>query len=109
MKKVYISGPISNQPNLNREAFYQEAERIRDMGNQPVNPHEICAITDQSYKNWECMTDDQKWKAYMVTCISTMLELNIDAIHLLPGWENSRGAVIEEMIAEALNIERVVV
>jgi hypothetical protein len=109
LKKIYISGPISNQPNLNREAFYQEAERIRAMGNHPVNPHEICDDIDEM-DGWLTMTEDQKWRAYMLRCIHVLMRTwRIEAIHLLPGWENSRGAVIEEMIAEALNIERVVV
>jgi len=107
LKKIYISGPISNQPNLNREAFYQEAERIRTMGNQPVNPHGIGAEIENKLSHvWDFLTEDGKWREYMVEDIRALLKC--DAIHLLPGWENSRGAVIEEMIAEALNIERVV-
>jgi hypothetical protein len=108
MKKIYISGPISNQPNLNREAFYQEAVRIKKAGNIPVNPHEICKTIEVALTpSWYVMTEQEKWRAYMVNDIRALLKC--DAIHLLPGWENSRGAVIEEMIAEALNIERVVV
>jgi hypothetical protein len=108
MKKIYISGPITGMPNLNREAFEQEAERIRTMGNTPINPHLFCKGIEESYP-WDTMTEDQQWRAYMVQCIRVMHCWEIDAIHLLPGWENSRGAVIEEMIAEAMNIERVVV
>ena len=108
MKKIYISGPISNQPNLNREAFYQEAERIKQSGCVPFNPHEFCRGIENT-KHWDSMTEDQKWRAYMVQCIRVLTLSKISAIHLLPGWENSRGAVIEEMIAEAMNIERVVV
>jgi len=107
LKKIYISGPISNQPNLNREAFYQEAERIDKSGNIGINPHIVCDGIEHLYENWYEMTGDEKWRAYMVEDIRALL--TCDAIHLLPGWENSRGAVIEEMIAEALNIERVVV
>jgi hypothetical protein len=102
LKKIYISGPISNMQNLNREAFEQEAERIRAMGDAPVNPHDISEGIEET-----TMTEQEKWRAYMVNDIRALL--TCDAIHLLPGWENSRGAVIEEIVAEAMNIERVVV
>lgn len=89
--RVYISGPISGIKDGNRPAFYRAAERLTDMGYMPINPHEIPPPA--------CGTS---WEDYMRADIAELLEC--DAIHLLPGWESSRGAWLEHVIAEALSM-----
>lgn len=90
MKKIYIAGPMSGLPGLNFEAFRAEAAHLRTQGLQVVNPAEI--NPDVSAKWEDCMRADI---AQLVTC---------DGIHLLPGWEKSRGATLEHHIASALGM-----
>lgn len=88
--KIYISGPMSNLPELNFPAFHAEAARIRALGHEVVNPAEL----NQDGGTWqECMRKD----------IAALCEC--DGIFMLPGWDVSRGALLEFDIASRLGIE----
>jgi hypothetical protein len=91
MKRIYIAGPMTGHLELNFPAFHAAATRIRAMGHDDVIPAEINPDKGMSWK--ECMRTDI---AALVTC---------DAIHLLPGWEKSKGAMLEAHIAERLELE----
>lgn len=93
MKRIYIAGPMSGLAELNFPAFHAEAAKLRALGFDVVNPAEINA--DPSMGWVECMRRDI---AELVTC---------DAVRLLPGWENSRGAKVEAGLA--LDLEMAVV
>lgn len=88
--KVYIAGPMTGLPELNFPAFHAEAARWRAMGHEPLNPAEI--NPDVGMKWEDCMRRDL---AVLVTC---------DAIQLLAGHENSRGAKLELHVARALGL-----
>jgi len=91
MIRCYIAGPMTGYPELNFPAFHAAAARLRDLGIDAVNPAEINPDKGMSWK--ECMRTDI---AALVTC---------DAIHLLEGWQNSKGATLEAHIAERLELE----
>ncbi len=85
MMRIYIAGPMTGIPEYNFPAFHAEAARLRSDGHDVVNPAEI--VTDTSV-SWEaCMRADIR---ELVTC---------EAICLLPGFENSKGARLERRIA----------
>jgi len=87
---IYIAGPMSGMPDLNFPAFHAEAGRLRARGFVVVNPAEI--NPDKSMPWHDCMLRDI---AELVKC---------HAIRLLPGWESSSGARIEEIIALHLGL-----
>ena len=89
-KRIYIAGPMTGLPELNFPAFHTEAAWLRAMGHEVVNPAEINA--DPTARWEDCMRADI---AQLVTC---------DGIHLLAGWEKSRGATLEHHIATALGL-----
>lgn len=86
--KIYIAGPMSGIADLNFPAFHAEAARLRALGYTVANPAEINQDPATSWH--ECMRRDI---AELVTC---------EAIRLLPGWEDSSGARLEEHIAMRL-------
>jgi hypothetical protein len=88
--RIYIAGPMTGIQELNFPAFHAEAARLRAAGHEAVNPAEI--NPDQGAEWHTCMRGDI---AQLVTC---------DAIHMLPGWETSRGATLEHHIATALGL-----
>lgn len=89
--KTYLAGPMTGFPELNFPLFHAEAQRLRDTGHQVVNPAEINV---DPAKGWEeCMRADI---AELVTC---------DAIAMLPGWQQSRGATLEHHIASELGLQ----
>jgi hypothetical protein len=90
MTRIYISGPISNMPDLNRPAFSHAAQSLRASGYEVVNPFDVCPAP-------------ASWEEAMRADIKAMLDC--DAIGLLPGYARSRGAMLELQIAEALGMK----
>lgn len=89
--KIYVAGPMTGLPAFNFPAFHECAAQLRTQGWQVVNPAEI---NPDSALPWaECMRRDI---AELVTC---------DAIHLLAGWRQSKGATLEHHIAERLGMQ----
>ena len=86
----YLAGPMSGYPDFNRPAFHEAAARLRAQGHIVVNPAEIRGDED-----WEW--DD--WMRAALHCL-----LGCHAVVFLPGWEFSRGARLERVIAEVLGM-----
>lgn len=91
MRTIYIAGPMTGLPDLNFPAFHVRAAELRALGHEVINPAEINPDKGMSWR--ECMRTDI---AALVFC---------DAIDLLPGWQDSRGATLEHHIAERLGLE----
>ena len=90
MKKIYISGKITN--NANYKADFEAAGlALKIAGFQPVNPAE------------EQLPDGAKWAEYMRHDIKLLCDC--DAIYMLNGWRESAGAKIEHKLARDLGIE----
>ncbi len=91
--KIYISGPMTGYPDYNRPAFAEAARELRAQGHEVKSPPEIAPYNP-----------DWAWRDYMKEDVCALMEC--DEIYTLPGWEKSRGATIEVMIADALGIKK---
>ena len=90
MKKIYISGKITDNPNY--KADFEAAElALKIAGFQPVNPAK------------EHLPDGAAWADYMRQDIKLLCDC--DAIYMLNGWRESAGAKIEHKLAWDLGIE----
>lgn len=89
--RIYVAGPMTGHPDLNFPAFHAAAAELRALGYHVENPAEINA--DPSAQWLDCMRADI---ARLVTC---------DAVHMLPGWEKSRGAKVEHGLAVGLGLQ----
>ncbi|WP_074953983.1 DUF4406 domain-containing protein [Alicyclobacillus macrosporangiidus] len=87
--RVYLCGPMSGLPNLNREQFLAAANDLRDLGLDVYNPAEQRAPEDP-------------WALYMRQNIRELM--SCQAVALLPGWEFSRGARIKTFLATTVDI-----
>lgn len=88
--KVYLSGKITGLPEAQARAQFRKAQlKILQIGFEVVNPLTL----DHSIND--------TWESYMRTDISAMMQC--DAIYMLPGWEQSRGAKLEYNLAKELN------
>lgn len=87
--RVYISGPITG---LTEEEFMNNfkfaEEFLTKRGHEVINP---CTIEHDHAKTWE---------DYM--CCDIRALFPCDAIAMIPGWENSRGARIEIAISKEM-------
>lgn len=87
---IYISGPMTGLPNLNREAFQLAHEYLREAGHEVLNPATIPE------------SPDKQWADYMRDALAMMLKA--EAVALLSGWRKSRGAIVEWKLAKDLDM-----
>ena len=87
--KIYISGQISGL-NLNEaKATFKAVEGyLMETGCEVINPFNL-------FKE-----QDLTWSEFMVVDIKALLDCN--AICMIKGWEQSKGARLEKHIAEEL-------
>jgi len=86
---VYIAGPMTGLPDYNYPAFRAAAAAWRVRGYAVLDPSEkFGGRTDLPYE------------VYARASILDML--SVDAVAVLPGWENSKGASAEVAIARCL-------
>lgn len=89
--RVYIAGPMTGYENFNFPAFNAEADRLRAAGWHVENPADHGHVDGA---DWADYLRYDIWR--LATC---------EAIHLLPGWQKSRGAKLEVHIAKALGMK----
>jgi nucleoside 2-deoxyribosyltransferase len=90
-KKVYISGPISGVEASAYKVFEKTEKELRAKGFNPVNP---IKLNHNHGKTWE---------EYMRVDLKALLEC--DEMVMLKGWENSRGACLERIVAGSIGIK----
>ena len=91
MKRIYIAGPMSGLPDFNYPAFHAKAIELRAQGFEVENPAEN--------PDPHC----RSWLGYMRMAVAQLAKC--DAVYLLPGWEESRGARIEHQLAVDLGLK----
>lgn len=111
--KVYVAGPMRGIPEFNFPAFHAAADRLQADGHIVFNPAardnekhgtdiskgnisgcEELAAKEHGFNLREALGADLAW-----ICAEA------EAIALLPGWENSKGAQAEHATARALGLE----
>jgi hypothetical protein len=90
-QRVYISGPMTGHPDLNFPAFHAAAEQLAARGFTVVNPCDVLT------------TPGLPWVDYLRADIRALCDC--DAMALLPGWQNSRGAQLEQYVAYQLELD----
>ena len=90
-KTAYIAGKITGLPQCNvADKFTMMENKLSDMGYDVVKP---LGVTDNS----------RTWHDAVRSDIKKMLEC--DEVHLLPDWQDSRGAQLERDIALRLGMQ----
>lgn len=102
--RVYIAGPIAGKPDGNRPAFEKRARELKALDHVPVNPWDVSPVGHQG----DCIGDRVEGEDYHR--YGCLLRADIealmycDAISMLPGWRESRGASTEEHVARSLGL-----
>lgn len=102
-KAVYICGPVTGVENYS-EQFYAAARLCADAGARwTCNPCELVHA-------------DTPWSTAMAQCVGELAKLShrkdgavpfYDVLLTLPGASDSRGALLETVLADALGMKRV--
>ena len=104
--RLYLSGPITGLPDLNKPVFEAATKALVAVGHQVLNPHVVCTIMSSHNCKGPCTPSEDllPWADYLRADLASML-YDCDALAMLPGWENSRGAQLEHHVATALGWE----
>jgi hypothetical protein len=92
-ERIYLSGPISGIKNNNREEFEKAQIKLEKEGFIVSNPLVIC----------QSLGNDAPYGEYM--CYDIRALTYCDSIYMLPGWKQSRGAMMEHMIALMIGLK----
>lgn len=109
--KLYIAGPMSGKPAYNFAAFRAAASQLRREGHTVVSPHELTegVWREQHGREFDPENDRCDW-GDAILCEMMKRDLgavcDADAIVLLDGWRQSKGATSE--LALATNLGKVV-
>lgn len=95
MARFYLSGPMSGLEDYNRPAFHATAQALREQGHEVINPAELLGEDDEN------MT----WPAFLARDLRIILtDEGLDALVMLTGWRQSKGARLEAFTATTVEI-----
>lgn len=91
--RLYVIGPVTGRPDENFEAFGEASDELLGAGYHACIPHEFvakgAAWPDAMRDSIHALTGDRP---------------AFDGVAILDGWEQSEGARLERMVAEACGI-----
>lgn len=88
MRQIYLSGPMSGIEDNNRPAFFAAEGILQTFQWVVLNP-----------ARW---SDEGPYATLLRRDLEAVLR--VDAIAVLPGWENSRGATLEVAVAVTIGL-----
>lgn len=106
---AYIAGPMSGYPDFNRASFGFAAERLRNQGIEVISPTELDEEDGSLEKEDPLMVaagvaTEDLWRECLRRDLLRILEAKIDAVVVLDGWRESRGAALEVHVARSLGV-----
>lgn len=96
--RIYLAGPMSGYADLNHPAFDRAATQLRAQGHEVVSPAEM----DRALGIYS--EGDYKISLQEIMRNDLLQVLQCDAMALLWGWQRSRGARLERVVAESCGI-----
>lgn len=121
MKKIYVAGPMTGFEYFNFPAFDAARDKLRSEGWAVFSPADHDRHLLMKRTSWMPQEEDSigPWKMWsenvtegklptlrdMLGADLEWIAKNADAIFMLPGWENSKGANAEWALAKALGLE----
>jgi hypothetical protein len=103
--KVYVAGPMTGIPQMNFPCFDDAASALRQRGYEVVSPAELdspesraaaLASEDGTPAGY---AEGETWGQFLARDVKLIADEGIQAIVVLPGWQESRGARLETFVA----------
>lgn len=98
MKKVYLAGPMRGIPEYNFPAFLAAARDLRHKGYEVLSPAEADLEEDAETTKLTEAEATAKFRHFMTRDMRMVLES--EGVAVLPGWENSTGALMEVFVGK---------
>lgn len=102
IKIVYLAGPMRGYPRNNVPAFRSAAQELRAKGFEVVSPVELDEEEGDNAES-QALTDDD-YNRYLSRDIVRLITDDAQALVVLAGWEESRGAALETHVARELGM-----
>lgn len=105
MKKIYIAGPYSSVngetgEDANTLVAAEVAAQYFKLGWAVFCPHTMTQMIDRKFNR---DPQDIHWEDWLASDIAWIL--CCDAIHMLPGWQTSKGASTEYLVAKGAGLK----
>jgi len=99
----YIAGPMTGLPEFNAPAFDEKARELRASGAVVHNPAEIARAHGLDLADPDCLARAGLGLEVLVRSdIAALAQCR--ELHLLPGWELSKGTALELVVARAMGL-----
>ena len=85
-RKIYISGPVSNDKN-HKKKFLKKQKELEREGYQVINP--VVKVKEVNGKTW---------LRYLIECLELIEKEQPEEAYMLMDWESSDGARIERLV-----------
>jgi len=100
--KVYLAGPRTGVSDYNRPMFEAAALSLRQSDCEVITPIELDDPEDGMLDGDGTPLPPDVYARGLEKCIAAMCAGAVEAVVVLPGWENSRGACLEVHVARTL-------
>lgn len=98
--RIYVAGPMTGIENYNFPKFWEVAEELKALGHEVENPADNDGDTlESATRNAGSLGS---WESYLRHDLTRLVKC--DAIFLLDGFDQSKGATLEAKVAEKLGM-----
>ena len=105
--KVYTAGKMRGLPSFGAEGFRKAARVLRARGFEVISPLEMdedAGIYVDGLTGFEDLADQGFDIRHTLMADLHVVLMGVDAVVLLPGWRDSRGAIAEYATAQAAGV-----
>lgn len=95
--RIYLSGPISNNPNYLID-FANAQRELEAKGHEVINPARLSQFFPESITK-DCEPGSENYKRILIV-EAEIIRSMADRVMMLKGWSKSRGARFEKKVAE---------
>jgi Domain of unknown function (DUF4406) len=105
--KVYVCGPMSGIAAHNFPAFDAAARALRRAGHEVITPSELDAPKERARYQADAdgLPTAGEWASLLSRDVMVVAGSGLDAVVVLPGWRDSRGARLECFVAKLCGLD----